>query len=327
LFTGVSAFLWASFRHKSTGELARFLLTRGLWLIILELTVVRFAWFFSLDYEFSIAQVIWAIGWSMIALAGLVYLPRWLNLTIASAMILGHNLLDRFYPDQFGSFSWLWSILHVRNTLEVIPGHQLIVLYPLVPWIGVMALGYSLGPLFLGEKQARLRWFVRLGLGMILAFMLLRAINIYGDPMPWFPQRNAILTLLSFLNIEKYPPSLLFLLITLGPVFIALAVLERPLNRVTRVIMTYGRVPLFYYVLHLLLIHALAVSLAYLKYGSADWLLGSAWLFRGDYPPDYGYDLPVVYLIWLGVVAALFPTCRWFARVKQQRGDWWLSYL
>jgi len=327
LLAGTSAFLWASGRGKSKAELARFLLTRGLWLVVLELTVVRFAWSFSLDYKVSLAQVIWAIGWSMIALTGLVFLPNWLTLTFATVMIAGHNLLDQISPGYNSFFGGLWIVLHQPGMIEPLPRHQLFVLYPLIPWIGVIALGYTLGPLFLKEQSERRKWFLGIGLGLTLAFIAIRALNTYGDPIHWSEQQDGIFTFLSFINVEKYPPSLLFLLVTLGPTLIALALLDRPLSPLVRPVAIFGRVPLFFYVIHLFLIHALAAGLYFAQHGQADWLFSITWLFGAQYPPDYGYGLPGVYLIWVGIVVAVYPLCKCFADYKLQHQDWWLSYL
>lgn len=317
LLAGTSAFLWANARGKRRIELARFLVIRGLWLIILELTLVRLAWFFTLDYQISLAQVIWALGWSMVALAGFVLLPRWLTLGVAVVMIVGHNLLDGLPTSGDGIWMILWTVLHQGGLLGPASGPQLLVLYPLIPWLGVMAAGYCLGPLLLWERHRRRIWLMRIGLGLCLSFLVLRIINRYGDPLPWSEQHNSLVTLMSFLNVEKYPPSFLFLLLTMGPALIALAVLDQPLGLWARAIATFGRVPLFFYVLHLFVIHGLAVGVALVRYQRADWLIGRAWLFGSGSPDGYGYDLLGVYLIWAGVVLALYPICRWFAGFKR----------
>jgi uncharacterized membrane protein len=327
---GTSAFL--SFgRGKSKNDLARFLVSRGLWLVFLELTVVRFGWAFNFNYHLTGLLVIWALGWSMIVLAALIYLPRWFITLFAVLMIAGHNLLDPVDPESFGALAWLWKILHVPGELHPFPGITLAIAYPLVPWVGVMAAGYVLGAWFKlerVERQKRLSW---LGIALTAAFVTLRALNIYGDPTPWNAQRSAMLTFLSFLNCEKYPPSLLYLLMTLGPVIVLLALLDRHLPAIFRPFIVFGRVPLFFYLVHLPLIHGIAVGLSYLKYGRADWLFfGPAGIparFGAAYPRDYGYGLLWVYLIWIAVVVLLYPLCRWFARVKQERRDVWLSYL
>jgi uncharacterized membrane protein len=221
------------------------------------------------------------------------------------AMIATHNLADGVRPDSLGAWSWLWTVLHVPGALRPLPGVQVYVLYPLVPWTGVMAAGYGLGPLFLREPGQRRKWLLGLGLALTLAFVVIRATNIYGDPQPWSPQRNWVFTIFSFVNCEKYPPSLLYLLMTLGPALMALAWFDGVTIPLARPFVSFGRVPLFYYVIHLPLIHALAVLWARPR----------------------GYDLPIVYFVWLGVVLALFPVCYWFAGIKQRRRAAWLSYF
>jgi uncharacterized membrane protein len=328
---GTGAFL-STRRGKSKPELARFLLTRGLWLVLLELTLVRFGWFFNFDYHVAIAQVIWAIGWSMVVLAGLVFLPTRVIAAFGLALIFLHNLLDGLSAESFGSFRWLWVVLHEQNILMPWPGYATFVAYPLVPWVGVMAVGYAFGSLLTLERGRRRRTLLLIGGAAVLLFVLLRAANVYGDPTPWASQaRGAWYTFLSFLNTQKYPPSLLFLLMTLGPSIIAVALFDREggPGRLARPFVVFGRVPLFYYLLHVPLMHLVAVIFAYVKYGRAEWLFMN-WPPPGQpqpEPPGYGYDLWVVYLVWLGVVAALYPLCRWFARVKRRRRDAWLSYL
>ena len=310
---GTSAFL-ARTRGKTTAELARFLLARGVWLVVLELTIVRLAWFFDLDYSRFVLQVIWAIGMSMVALSALVFLPIAAVAAFGVVMIAGHNLLDGVEPARLGTLGWLWYVLHVPHPP---------VFYPLVPWIGVMAAGYGLGPLLRFESARRRRVLALLGSALTIAFVVLRALNGYGDPGPWSVQASGPFTVLSFLNVTKYPPSLLFLLMTLGPAITLLPLLERCSGPGARFFVVYGRVPLFYYVLHLYLIHALAVGVAYL----AGYDLRAFFTIFALFPKEYGFGLPVVYLAWLAVVATLYLPCRWFAGVKQRRHDVWLSYL
>ena len=324
---GTGAFLSASRGKKTKAELSRFLLTRGLWLILLELTIINSSWSFRLGLQFFIVQVIWAIGVSMIVLAVLIYLPVWVITAFGLLMIATHNLFDAVQAGSLGAFSGLWATLHSRELTETYGGIHVFTMYPLIPWIGVMAAGYGFGQLFLLEREHRRRLMLRLGAACTLLFIILRAINVYGDPHPWAAQKNALYTFLSFINCEKYPPSLLFLLMTLGPAIIILALLERfnrePVPGLVRPLVVFGRVPLFYYILHIPFIHALAIAFAFAKYGSA---LDE--VFKSGRPPaDYGYSLPVVYLIWVGVVLALYPVCRWFAGVKRRRRDAWLSYL
>ncbi|MGH7702234.1 MAG: DUF1624 domain-containing protein, partial [Gemmatimonadales bacterium] len=319
---GAGAFISGD-RGKPKAELSRFLVTRGLWLVALEVTVVRFAWAFNLDYgRITILQVIWAIGWSMVALAALIHLPHRAIAAFAIVMILGHNLLDPILPEVFGGhgptgygvLGWLWIVLHV----PVQP-----VFYPLIPWIGVMAAGYAFGPLLRLEAGQRRRTLLTLGVALTAGFIVLRAIDTYGDPTYWTPQRNGLFTLLSFVNTTKYPPSLLFLLMILGPAIAALALFERISGPVARFFIVFGRVPLFYYVLHLYLIHLLVLALAALQGLEVQRFL-DVFIF---FPPEWGFSLPVVYLIWAAVVLTLYPACRWFAGVKQRNRSAWLSYL
>jgi uncharacterized membrane protein len=332
---GTGAFL-STRRGKTKGELSWFLLTRGLWLVLLELTLVRFGWFFNLDYHLMMVQVIWAIGWSLVVLAGLVYLPTRVIAAFGLALIFLHNLLDGVradsLPPPFGPLRWLWVLLHEQNVLAPRGDVFVFVAYPLVPWVGVMAVGYAFGQLLTLERERRRRLLLTVGGSAVALFVLLRWLNVYGDPTPWASQeRGAWYTFLSFLNTQKYPPSLLYLLMTLGPSIVAVALFDRAggAGRLARPFVVFGRVPLFYYLLHVPLIHLAAVVFSYARYGRAEWLFLN-WPPPGApqlEPAGYGYDLLVVYLVWLGVVAALYPLCRWFAGVKRRRRDAWLSYL
>lgn len=322
---GTGAFLSLS-RGKTKPQLSWFLLTRGVWLIFLELTVVRFGWFFNLNLaDFVFVQVIWAVGWSMLALAALIYLPLWAAAAFGVSMIAGHNLLDRVGPESFGALGWLWRVLHVQGPIEHPSGFMFMVQYPLIPWIGVIAAGYSFGRLLLLEPARRQKILLWLGLGLTAAFVVLRAANFYGDPQPWSVQQKPLDTLLSFLNCQKYPPSLLFLLMTLGPAILLLPLLEQWTGPLARFFVTFGRVPLFYYLLHIPLLHLLAIFFAYGRYGNQVFELAAG----NQPPPGYGYALPVVYLVWIGaVVLLLHPASRWFAGVKERhRHSTWLSYL
>jgi uncharacterized membrane protein len=328
---GAGAFLSAR-RGKTKKELSWFLLTRGLWLVLLELTLVRFGWFFNFDYRLIFIQVIWAIGWSMVALAGLVFLPTRAIGAVGLAMVALHNTLDRFKAADFGALRGLWVVLHEQNIVAPAPGVFAFVVYPLVPWVGVMAAGFAFGEILTLERERRRRILLRVGLAAVALFVALRALDVYGDPLHWAWQgRGPWYTLLSFLNTQKYPPSLLFLLMTLGPSIVAVALFDtgREPGALARPFVVFGRVPLFYYLLHVPLMHVVAVVFAYVKYGRAEWLFMN-WPPPGRpqlEPQGYGYDLWVVYLVWLGVVAALYPLCRWFAGVKSRRRDAWLSYL
>jgi uncharacterized membrane protein len=323
LLTGTGAFL--ALRKKSKRELSGFLFTRGLWLIFLELVVVRcFGWQFNFDYHVLLLIVLWALGWAMITLSALVYLPAWAVTTFGVVMIASHNLFD-----SVDSNNPLWTILHSPNFLWSIPGHTVFVTYVLIPWVGVTAAGYGLGQIYSWPSARRRAFLLPLGIGLCAAFIILRAINIYGDPQPWSHQRSAVFTVLSFLNTTKYPPSLLYLLMTLGPAMLFLWAVDGGTPRWLRPALTVGKVPMFYYLLHVPLIHGIAVAVCYARYGQAHWMFESPTLreFPITQPPGWGYSLPVVYLIWGIVVLTLYPLCRWFAALKQRRSDAWLSYL
>ncbi len=316
---GASA--WIAGTRRTRGELARFLLTRGLWLILLELTVITFGWYFTTRMTMGVvAQVIWAIGASMVVLSGLIHLPRPAVAAFGLALVLGHNLLDGITPEQVGALAPLWRILHVPGPLEVVP---VLLLYPLVPWAGVMALGYAAGSTVFSQDPGASRRLAWAGALMVLAFVGLRALDVYGDPSPRLDDGAPALLAMSFLNLTKYPPSLLFLLMTLGPALVALGLLRRAKGPLAEVFVTFGRVPFLFYVTHLYLVHALAIAA-----GAAQGYPASS--MRTVFillPEGYGFGLPVIYLVWLGVVALLYPLCRRYAALKARSRAWWLSYL
>ena len=315
LLAGVSAALWA--RKRSAAELSRFLLTRGLWLIALEFTVVYFGWNFNVRYESVHAQVIWAIGASMVVMAGLVRLPRKTIGLVALGLIAGHNLFDGIRPEALGPLAPLWQVLHAPG---IIAGTTVLVLYPLLPWIGVLAAGYLMGRFWIEEssEERRLSLLV-LGMSLMAGFVVLRLSGVYGDASPWDPRSPH--PLLSVLNTTKYPPSLQYLLMTLGPACLLLALVDRGAPRGLGWLVTFGRVPLFFYVAHIYLIHALEVLVGQaLGFAPYD-------LMRSVQPAGFGFGLPVVYLIWLSVVAALYPLSAWYARVKAAGRGWWWGYL
>jgi uncharacterized membrane protein len=328
IFLAGTAALLSSTRGKSRAELSWFLLTRGLWLAFLEVTINRALWMFNYDLVHHGAGVFWAIGWSMVVLAGLVWLPTLVVLLFGVEVIVLHNLLDGLTAEQVHLPEWLWVILHSPGDAPVVDGITFGTGYCLVPWIGVMAAGYGLGPLLLLDRPLRRRWLFTLGAGLTVAFIVLRAANVYGDPEPWREQSDFLWTLLSFLNCTKYPPSLLFLLMTLGPALVALALFDRPLGPLARPVVTFGRVPLFFYLLHIPLIHGAAVLLDYLRFGWSPLASAGPWEVRpAEIPESYGLSLSMVYLVWIGVIVVLYPPCRWFAEVKRRRRDAWLSYL
>lgn len=325
LLAGTSASLHG--RGRPRGELARFLAARGVWLIALEFTLVHLGWF--LGYSGAlILQVIAAIGAAMLALAGLVFLPRGAIAAIGLAIVLGHDALDGVHASEPGSaLGILWTLLHEAFAAVRLPGGTvLVVIYPLLPWTGVLACGYALGGWIERPRAERARLLARLGLALVLGFAVLRAANGYGDPAPWERRESALLTVFSFVNAAKYPPSLVFLAMTLGPALLLLAAVERAdaragaRTRLRGALETFGRVPLFYYVLHLYLAHL----------GAALWFRlheGQAFPFslRGPSAPWQG--LGVVYAGWLAVVVLLYPLCRWYAGVKRKSRSRLLSYL
>jgi uncharacterized membrane protein len=324
---GAGAFLRLQTGGTPAG-LSRFLVTRGLWLVFLEFTVVRAGFFFDVSGPPFILLVFWALGMSMIALAALVHLPYRVLVAASVAMIASHNLFDGVAPDRLGVFAWLWRILHVQGLLTTQP--PTIVAYPLVPWIGVMAAGYCFGRIYLLPSERRQQLLLRLGVVLTAAFLILRGLNIYGDPQPWTAQDRPIFTVLSFLNTTKYPPSLLFLLMTLGPAIVLLSWAERLRVSERNPFLVFGRVPLFYFIIHIPLIHVLAIGLTWLQYGAAPFLflppptLGTP---RDVFPPDYGWDLSVAYAVTIAVVVLLYPICLYFARLKAKRRAGWVSYL
>jgi uncharacterized membrane protein len=324
LLTGTGA--WLARTRKSTSELSRFLFTRGVWLIFLELVVSRdLGWQFNFDYRLTLLMVLWALGWAMIVLSGLVYLPASVVTVFGIVLIATHNL-----SDGVRSSFWLWSVLHVPNFLLSTPQHTLFLAYPLIPWVGVTAAGYGLGQVYSWPAERRktfLRW---LGAGAIVAFTGLRAINIYGDPVHWSTQKSTAFTMLSFLNTNKYPPSLLYLLMTLGPAILLLSAMDDGVPRWLQPALVFGKVPMFYYLLHIPLIHLLAIAVCFVRYGHVYWMFQSANFnnFPITKPPGWGYPLPVIYLVWAIVVISLYPLCRWFAALKRRRSDAaWLSYF
>lgn len=332
MFTaGLGAFLWWQ-RGRTRRQLSTFLVTRGGWLMFLEVTVMRLAYDFDLAQRYPILLlVLWVLGACMVGLAVLVWLPLPALAVVSVAVIALHNSLDNVDAARFGSAAPVWNLLHQPGASSL-SGVTIIVGYPLVPWVAVMALGFCFGRLFLLERAVRRRYFTVIGACATLGFLGLRALNGYGDPAPWAAQPSPVYTALSFLNTTKYPPSLAFLLMTLGPALLLLAWFDRPGLEQDNPLVVFGRVPLFYFVIHFYMAHLAAVLLALLSYGGG----ALAFVFhpvpsmggpRELFPPQFGYDLWVAYLVWALIVLALYPLCRWFADVKARRRDWWLSYL
>jgi uncharacterized membrane protein len=320
LLAGVGIGLYLQ-RRRSKAEASRFLVTRGLWLVFLDLTVSAIGFQFGFKLVPAFALVLWALGWSMVVMAAAVHLPRRAILIAALVLIAGHNLFDGVRPAQLGVLAPLWTMLHVPGFM--IPG-VLFIAYPLIPWLAVMAIGYLLADVYRWEPRRRTRFLLKIGLATTAVFVLFRLANGYGDPAPWSPQRTTALTVASFFNTTKYPPSLDYLSMTLGPILIALALTERARGRVASWLTIYGRVPLFYYVGHIYVGHIVAVCLGLIQGGKLlqiDVVTGTATI-----PPWYGVSLPGVYLAWAIVVATMYLPCRWYAGLKARRDDWWLRY-
>jgi uncharacterized membrane protein len=321
---------------KSVASVGRFLWTRGLWLVFLEFTLVHLGmnWSWNPLVSLGIAQVIWALGLSMLLMAAMIHLP-WAGLcSVSLALVLGHNLLDPLvapawngpgtpYPGAWGT---LWAVLHQGGAIAPFGGQPpaLRIVYPLIPWPGVMGLGYCLGRLFEQAPERRRSNLVKLGLASLALFALLRSLNIYGDASHWTHQATPFRSLLSFVNATKYPPSLLYLLMTIGPGLLLLAWREGRTNHsLDRALITFGRVPMFFYLLQWPMAHGMGVLLHVLA--GKDWRY--AIFGEGACPPDFGFRLGAVYFGWLLGLVLLYPLCRWFAGVKARRKDWWLSYL
>ena len=327
LLTGTGAFL--ARRRRSTNDLSRFLLTRGLWLVLLELTLMRFFWQFNVDYRVTMLTVLWALGWSMIVMALLVRLPTRVVLGIGIAMIVLHHLLDPIPAADFGGRAPLWKVLHEPGVVVATERFVVFVAYPLIPWIGVTAVGYALGTVFTWPAQRRRTFLVRAGIAISVGFIVLRAVNGYGDPRRWYAQADPLFSVLSFINTSKYPPSLLFLMMTLGPALLLLRAVDGWTPRLLRPALIIGRVPLFYYILHVVVIHLLAVIASLVRYGSARWMVESPTIaqFPVTQPQGWPVSLPTVYLLWVTVVVLMYPLCRWYAGFKARRAGGWTSYL
>ncbi|MEH6535910.1 MAG: heparan-alpha-glucosaminide N-acetyltransferase domain-containing protein [Psychroserpens sp.] len=325
---GSSACLYGSKRTKK--DLFKFLFTRGLWLIFLEIFLNNFLWWFDITFGFIQLQVIWAIGCSMVVLSFLIYLPKKAILLIAISLIAGHNLLDGIVMNGDNFTSILWRAMHQSGGFPIGESRFVRFSYPLIPWIGIISLGYCFGAIYKKgfDILVRKKLLLYLGIGSILLFLIIRGINIYGDLVPWVEQKNSIYTIMSFLNVTKYPPSLDYALITLGPALLFLYAIEGVSNKRTKFAITFGRVPLFFYFLHILIIH-LASMLAIIATGGSytDSILNTE-LFESGRLDALGFSLGVVYIVWVGIILIHYPLCNWYMKYKlKNRDKWWLSYL
>ena len=331
LFTaGAGAFLRLARSGTSKRDLSEFLLSRGIWLIFLELIVMRLGFDFTFARDFPVLLItLWALGGSMILLAVLIHVPVPLLTVFCVAVTCLHNMSDAVQAASFGRFAWIWNMLHQPGVFTA-AGIPVIVGYPLLPMVATMGAGYCAAHLFQFERPRRQKLFLVIGVGLIAAFIVTRGINIYGDPVPWRTQRSGLMTLLSFLNCTKYPASLDFLLMTLGPALVLLSWLDRLQFNASNPLLTFGRVPLFYFVVHFFWIHIMLVTASWIRYGPAPFLLRAPPSVAGPtggFPPYFGYSLWVVYAVWGFVVLTMYPACRWFMELKKRRKDWWLSYL
>jgi uncharacterized membrane protein len=328
LLAGASAYFIG--RTKTKNELSVFLFKRGLWLVFLELVVTNFGWNFNITFPMILLITIWALGLSMIVLGVMVQLPKKLIFVICIILVFGHNLLDGIQVTGNTLPAFGWAVLHVQQAFFW--GKEIVLVgYPIVPWIGVMPLGYLLGNWYAKDYDAekRKKNLLILGLSCIVLFIILRYSNLYGDPDKWSAQKDSLFTFMSFLNVTKYPPSLLYLLMTLGGAFLFLSFAEKAKGAIVNAISVYGRVPMFYYLIHIYVIHLVAMVASAVTPGQnwKIWILDKPVWFTHDLQ-GYGFSLPVAYLIWIAIVIALYPLCKRYDRYKQAHKEkWWLSYL
>jgi uncharacterized membrane protein len=326
--SGVSAYLAGTRRSK--GELASFLIKRGCWLILIELVVMSFALTLNPLYNVLVLQVIFVIGFSMVLLGLLVRAPLAVIGIIGAIIFFGHNILDFVTLPENGAGSVLMKLFFTaRGTVLPLSANRIILdLYAVIPWTGVMFLGYCFGSIYRPSFDARRRKMIlRLsGLLLVIIFIVLRYFNFYGDPAPWSVQRNFAHSILSFLNTVKYPPSLLYLCMTIGPALIALSLIEGVKNKFFSILIIYGNVPFFYYILHFYLIRTFNIIAFFATGHTTKQIItpGQIFLFQ---PPGFGFSLPVVYLVWLLVIATLYLPCHWYSKYKRTHRQWWLSYL
>jgi len=350
---GTAAFLYGQ-RVNDRGKLARFLLTRGLWLVLLELTVIRLGWTFNFDFaNYMLAGVIWMIGWCMVLMSAIVYLPMKAIAAGSLSVILLHNVTD-FFPDfrsaiSQGAFGWLGKIAYAGGAIPNGESGPLFILFVIVPWIAVMAAGYAFGPVMLLPPERRRALCIKIGSAAIVAFVLLRALDAYGDPRHWRQHAPAAAqsatttaplpaaqqaprprppAVLSFLGTTKYPASLLFLLMTLGPTLVLIGLVEGARGRIAGVLETFGKVPFFYYLLHIPTIHLAAIVVSRIRGGSVtSWLFENHPLGNSGPPEGYTWSLGLLYLVWAIVIGVLYVACRWYAGVKSRSRSTLLSYL
>lgn len=330
--SGMSIYLQSL--RKTKKELSIFLIKRGFWLIFAEFFIISLAWTFDPLYHILPMQVIWAIGISMVLLGIFIHLPYHIILVTGLVIVFGHNLLD--IPESAPGFKagFWWDLFHSGffKLYAYAPNHFVMMVYPFVAWTGVMMLGYCAGIFFsAGYTEGQRRKIVRnIGLSLIGLFVILRFINMYGDPVAWTEQQSGLKTFLSFIKVNKYPPSLLYLCIMIGPALVMLSYFEKISNQFTRIMIVFGRTAFFYYIIHLYLIHLLAAISFFIK---AEHTLQDALDSQKNLPflfvfPGEGAGLAIVYAIWAAVIIMLYPLCKWYDRYKTAHKEkWWLSYL
>lgn len=323
--SGVSAYLHMTAKGMEKKELSKFLATRGLWLILVEVTWISLAWQLW-TYDSFFLQIIWAIGMSMISLSVLIHLPKKVILAVSLVMIFGHNMLDGVEPETFGDLYWLWNIFHNQTYVVTsnLPIRGFLAGYPLIPWIGVMALGYVMGSIFTQDVEKRHKDLIKIGGGAIALFIVLRYLNIYGDTAEWSSQdRGFAYTLMSFLNTEKYPPSLLFLLMTLGPSLLLMPIMDKMTGKIGDFLQIYGKAPFLFYILHLPLVHISSYILYYFFYTAE----GSSFRSHSTWSSAYEPSLIRWYLMTAFFVLLFYYPCKWFGEYRRTHNHWWLSYI
>jgi uncharacterized membrane protein len=326
--SGISAFI--SGQKKTKQELSMFLIKRGLWLVLVELAIIGFSWSFDLQYSKFFLQVIWAIGWSMVILGLLVRTSLPVIALVGGVLFFGHNILDYINIPQQGAAGVCWKLL-LTSKMDIFSlgsGRSALLIYSILPWTAIMLLGYVAGYLYKDVFDAvrRKRLLLLSGIALIALYIILRFANQYGDPAPWSEQKNGVFTLLSFLNVTKYPVSLQYSCMTLGPALILLSVIGNKKTRITSFLSVFGKVPFFYYVLHFYLIHIICAVMFFVS--------GHTWQQTHDpisfvrfRPSWFGFDLWVVFAVWIAVIAALYFPCKWFGKYKSRNKQWWLSYV
>ena len=326
--SGTSAFLQSA--RKSKKELSLFLITRGLWLILAEITIFNLIFSFDISFSAIVLEVIWAIGISMLILGLVIWLQFAIILAIGLLIVLGHNALDFYERDQGGAFGASYNLIHRVGFHSLSENHQLLILYPFLPWTGLMMLGYCLGKVLRNNNAGyRKRFLVITGISTIALFIILRLINVYGDPFRWSPQPNGFYTCLSFINASKYPPSLFFICMTIGPALLLMAWWDDIQNGFTKIVSVYGRVPFFYFLTHFFIIHLFSAIAFFMRgHTFAEDAADLSTPFIKFIKEGEGIQLRYVFIIWLAIVIVLYPVCKWYDNYKTTHKEKkWLSYL